>query len=299
MMPNNNVAMNTAAPAATKIKKPNFFTKRRDYSIGGLVALLIGSVVMIFPFVYALSASLVSSGLSVYNMKWFQEWEWSNYARVFQEMEFFRYALNTLTIAAINIVGTIISNCFVGFGFARYNFKGSQALFFGALCTMFLPGTVMSIPMFIIWSEIGVVDTYIPLTIGSFFGSAMNIFLMRQCFKGLPGGLYEAALIDGAQPLYIWARIYMPLARPMIATLALRTFQSCWNDLFGPLIYLTSNSKRTISLALANFNATYENSGDTHILMAAAVVAMLPTVIVYTFTQKQFIAGMASAAIKG
>ncbi len=295
----NTVAMNTSAPAEKKIKKPNFFTRRRDYSIWGLVALLLGSVVMLFPFVFAFSSSLVSNGAAVYRMEWFKEWNWNNYARVMQEADFLRYALNTLTIACINIVGTILSNTFIGFGFARYEFKGSNALFFGALCTMFLPGTVMQVPMFVIWSNLRLVDTYVPLCIGSFFGAAMNIFLMRQCFKGLPAGLYEAALIDGAHPLYIYGRIYMPLARPMIATLALRTFQGAWNDLFGPLIYITSQEKRTVTLALANFNSKYEVSGDTQLLMAAAIIAMLPTTIMYAFTQKQFIAGMASAAIKG
>lgn len=295
-MPN---TVTTSAPAATKIKKPNFFTKRREYSIWGLIALLLGSIIMIFPFVFAFSGSLVSNGAAVYKLQFFKEWNWSNYAKVFQEMDFVRYTMNTLIIAGIDIIGSIISNTFVGFGFARYDFKGSQALFFGALCTMFLPGTVMSIPMFVIWSELGFVDTYVPLTIGSFFGAAMNIFLMRQCFKGLPAGLYEAALIDGAHPLYIYARIYMPLARPMIATLALRTFQGAWNNLFGPLIYITDQDKRTITLALANYNNKYETSGDTQLLMAAAIITMLPTVIIYCFTQKQFIAGMASAAIKG
>ncbi len=295
-MPN---TVTTSAPAATKIKKPNFFTKRREYSIWGLIALLLGSIIMIFPFVFAFSGSLVSNGAAVYKLQFFKEWNWSNYAKVFQEMDFIRYTMNTLIIAGIDIIGSILSNTFVGFGFARYDFKGSQALFFGALCTMFLPGTVMSIPMFVIWSELGFVDTYVPLTIGSFFGQAMNIFLMRQCFKGLPAGLYEAALIDGAHPLYIYARIYMPLARPMIATLALRTFQGAWNNLFGPLIYITDQDKRTITLALANYNNKYETSGDTQLLMAAAIITMLPTVIIYCFTQKQFIAGMASAAIKG
>lgn len=295
-MPN---TVTTSAPAATKIKKPNFFTKRREYSIWGLIALLLGSIIMIFPFVFAFSGSLVSNGAAVYKLQFFKEWNWSNYVKVFQEMDFVRYTMNTLIIAGIDIIGSILSNTFVGFGFARYDFKGSQALFFGALCTMFLPGTVMSIPMFVIWSELGFVDTYVPLTIGSFFGQAMNIFLMRQCFKGLPAGLYEAALIDGAHPLYIYARIYMPLARPMIATLALRTFQGAWNNLFGPLIYITDQDKRTITLALANYNNKYETSGDTQLLMAAAIITMLPTVVIYCFTQKQFIAGMASAAIKG
>ena len=294
----NNVSTN-AAPAAGQIKKVNFFTKRREYSIWGFLILLIGSVAMLFPFVFAVSGSLASNGAAIYKMQFFKEWEWSNYVKVMTEMDFLRYTGNTLLIAGINIIGSILSNTFIGFGFARYNFRGNQTIFFGALCTMFLPGTVMAVPWFVIWSKLQVVDTYIPLTVGCFFGQAMELFLMRQCFKGLPAGLYEAALIDGANPLYIYARIYMPLARPMIAALALRQFQAHWNNLFGPLIYITSQEKRTIALALANFNTKYEMSGDTHLLMAAAVIAMLPTVVVYAFTQKQFIEGMASAAIKG
>ncbi len=289
---------NTAS-AEIQIKKPNFFTKRRDYSIWGLLALLVGAVIMIFPFVFAFSGSLASTGVGVYKMQFFKEWHWQNYATVFTELQFLKYIGNTLTIAAINIVGVLLSNSFIGFGFAKYDFKGSQALFFGALCTMFVPSTIMSVPMYIIWSNVGALDTYIPLTVVSYFGAALNIFLLRQTYKGLPGGLYEAALIDGANPIYIWARIYFPLTRPILATLALRTFQGAWNDLFGPLIYITSAEKRTLSLALTNFNSRYENSGKPQILMAAAIVAMLPTMVVYTLAQKQFIEGMASAAIKG
>ncbi len=297
----NTVALNTnTTPAANSGKRPGFFKRRREYNIFGLLTLILGSVFMLYPFVYALSGSLASTEAGVYTTKLFQEWEFSNYVRVFEEADLHIYIWNTLLIVIINCIGTVISNCFIGFGFARYNFKGSQTMFFLVLCTMFLPSTVMQIPLFVIWSELHCIDTYIPLCLTHFFGGAMNIFLMRQCFLGLPSGLYEAAMIDGAHPLYIWARIYMPLARPMIATMVLRVFTSTWNDLFSPLIYLTSNEKRTISLALANFNSKYgEGGGGAQLCMAAAVVAMLPSIVIYAFTQKQFIAGLASAAIKG
>ncbi len=291
-----NTAVNNSSQ---EIKKANFFTKRRDYNIWGFIILILGSVLMLFPFVFALSGSLAENGSQIYKMEFFKTWNWSNYAFVMKEADFLRYTLNTLVITGLNIIGTCISNTFIGFGFAMYNFKGCNALFFGALCTMFLPGTVMSMPLYVIFSNLHLVDTLVPLTIGSFFGSAMNLFLMRQCFKGLPRGLYEAALIDGAHPVYIFARIFVPLARPTIAVLALRIFQSEWNNLFGPLIYITSEEKRTLSLALANFNAKFDQTGDLHILMAAAIIVMLPTMLVYAFTQKQMIRGMASAAIKG
>ena len=295
----NNVVIENSAVGVKTNKRPGFFKRRRDYSIWGLLVLLLGSVVVIFPFLFAFSGSLVSNGADVYKMQFFKEWNWNNYVRVLKELDILRYVGNTLFIVAVNIIGTCLSNPFVGFGFARYNFKGSNALFFCTLCTMFLPGTVMQVPLFVMFSKLRWIDTFLPLTVGSFFGQSITIFLMRQCFKGLPAGLYEAALIDGAHPLYIYVRIYMPLARPMIATLALRIFQSQWNDLFGPLVYLTSQEKRTLTLAIANFNAKYEAKGETHIIMAAAILAMAPTIIVYAFTQKQFIEGMASAAIKG
>ena len=129
----------------------------------------------------------------------------------------------------------------------------------------------------------------------------MLVLIFYDFFNMIPKSLDEAAMIDGAQPLYIWARIYMPLARPMVATMVLRTFTGEWNNLFGPLIYITSNEKRTISLALANLNTRYseQGTGEIQLLMAAAVIAMLPSCVIYAFTQKQFIAGLASAAIKG
>ncbi len=297
-MPNNNVAMNTA-PAAKKIKKPNFFTKRRDYNIWGYFVLILGAAVMVFPFLFAVSGSLVENPMDVYKFQFFKDFHWQNYVRVLTEVNLLRYIGNTLVIIAHYMVGFILSNSFIGFGFAIYRFKGSEALFFIILATMFVPSTVMQVPTFLIFSELGVIDTYVPLIFGSFFGAPMRLFLMRQCFKGLPGGLYEAALIDGANPLYIYARIYMPLARPMLATLALQAFQGGWNELFGPLIYITSQEKRTLSLALANLNTSLGAKGDAQLLLAAAVIAMTPSIIVYALVQKQFIAGMASAAIKG
>ncbi len=294
-----NTMTNNSAPAEIKIKKPNFFHKRRNFSLWGLLFLLLGSVVMIFPFVFAISGSLADNATQIYKMEWFKGWNWNNYARVMIEADFIKYIGNTLIIAAINIVGTIFSNTFIAFGFARYNFKGNQPLFFAMLCTMFLPGTIMQVPLFVMFSSVGALDTFIPLTIGSFFGAANTVFLIRQCFLGIPGALYEAAMIDGAHPLYIWWRIYVPLARPFIFTMSLGCFRSCWNDLFGPLIYITSDSKRTISLALANFSTKYEATGDIPLLLAAAVIGMVPTVVIYMFVQKQFVAGMASAAVKG
>jgi len=263
------------------------------------VVLLIGSFIMVTPFLWALSVSLQGPGLAYQNppLIFRPPYMFSNYAKVFQEANFLQYGLNSLFISAAAIVGTLLSASFAGFGFAKYDFKGSNALFFVALCTMMVPGNVMAIPLYIIWSKLGFMDTYVPLILPHFFGSAFGIFLMRQCFKGLPGALYEAAIIDGANPLMIYVRIYLPLAKPILSVLAVNTFIGTWNDLFTPLIYLTTKSKYTLALGTLYVQNVYADNME--IQMASAIIAMLPVIVVYMFAQKQFVQGLATAAVKG
>lgn len=281
----------------TKSKKKN--KNRIKSSIPIIIVLTFVSVLFIFPFIWAAAISLLENGRDVYTIsKYFKPpYAWNNFAIVMEEANFFRYTLNTLTIVVSVITGTLISNSFIAFGFAKYEFKGANTLFMAALCTMFLPGAVMMIPMYIIWNSLGFVNTYVPLILPSFFGAIMNIFFIRQAFKSLPSGLYEAAMIDGAHPIRIFISIYLPLAKPILATIALRTFMGSWSDLMGPLIYINSPEKNTVTLGLRYVSQKYMSYEN--IVMAAAVIAIIPTIIIYSFTQKTFIEGMASAAIKG
>lgn len=287
---NNNLALDSKL----KPKKKN----KGKFKWIPFIFLLLGSIVMIVPFLWAISGSLAEDTRAIYNLDFFKfPLHFENYAIVFKEANFLRYVWNSIFLAAVNIIGTVFANTFIGFGMAKYDCKSSRVLFFISLCTMFLPATIMQIPMYVIWNKLGFINTYIPLTLGSFFGTAFNVFLMRQCFKGIPSQLYEAAIIDGANPPLIFWKIYMPLARPMIATIVVNTFIGSWNNLFSPLIYITNQNKYTITIGLRFLQSAYK--GSEHLLMAASLIAITPTIIIYILAQKQFIGGMTSAAIKG
>ena len=162
---------------------------------------------------------------------------------------------------------------------------------------MMIPGNIISIPRYIMWHMVGAVDTYIPMTVPKFFGDAFSLFLMRQCFRGLTNDFYEAATIDGAHPLKIFFRIYLPLAKPMLATLAVRTFMGMWNSMLEPLIYITTPSKYTLSIGLLYIRGVF--SHKLELLMAASILAMIPVILIYFFAQKQFVQGLVAGGVKG
>lgn len=262
--------------------------------------LIAGSLIMLFPFFWALSVSLQGPGLAYVTPPRFfgPPYFFENYMTAIKEANMLHYCLNSLLISLICVIGAVLSNTFIGFGFAQYNFKGSQLLFLTVLGTMMLPNNITTIAHYVIWRTFGALDTYVPLTLPSFFGGAMLIFLCRQHFLSIPKDLYAAALMDGANPLRIFFQVYLPISKVIIATIAVQTFQGSWNNMFQSLIYLTTRSKYTIAIGLLYLQGTFE-ANNLEILMAASVIAMLPMIIVYFFAQKQFVAGMVSGAVKG
>ncbi len=265
-----------------------------------VTCLALGAVVMIFPFLWALSVSLQGPGLAYRTPPLFFKppFRFDNYLRALNEANMLKYAANTLFVTVLAVVGTVFSNAFIGFGFAKYKFKGSDFLFFTVLCTMMLPGNITIIVHYIMWQMLGALDTYVPLILPAFFGSAMITFLFRQNFLSIPNELYEAALVDGAAPPKIFFGIYLPLAKTVIATVVVQSFITHWNNMFQPLVYLTSKEKYTISIGLLYLKGTFEDN-NLEILLAASVLAMLPTLIIYFFAQKQFVAGLVSGSVKG
>ncbi|MBE7045183.1 MAG: carbohydrate ABC transporter permease [Ruminococcaceae bacterium] len=257
------------------------------------------AIIMIVPFLWAVGVSLQGPG-QAYNTPptIFQPpFRFENYVEVLSKYDFGRYFLNTLTICIINMIGVVLSNSMIAFGFAKFESKGLNALFFIGLCTMYVPAVTMMVPSYTLWNKLGALDTFVPLTLGSFFGAISWIFLMRQNFKSLPNSFYEAAYMDGANPFYIYWKIYMPLCKPIIATLILRQFMGDWNNLQGPLIYITSKEKYTAALAMSALGA--DAYGRVEIEMAGAVIMMIPVIIVYLLAQRHFIGGIADAGVKG
>lgn len=223
--------------------------------------------------------------------------EWSNYTRGLVFIPFFAELRNTLIISLSCVLGTILSCSLVAYGLCKIEWKGRNLLFLILLSTMMLPAQVTMIPVFTIFVKLHWVDTFLPLIVPSFLGSAFFIFLLRQFFMGIPRELSEAARLDGCSEFAIYRRIVMPLSKPALATVGLFTFMGAWNDFLNPLIYLLDESKYTLSLGLAMFTGQYGN--EYGMLMAVSAVFTLPIIVLFFFTQRTFIQGMTMSGIKG
>jgi multiple sugar transport system permease protein len=223
--------------------------------------------------------------------------QWSNYREALTYVPFGRYALNTLFISAMVIVGHILSCTVVAYAFARLQAPGKGFLFLVLLATMMLPYPVTMIPVYVGFNALGWINSFLPLIVPAFFGSPFYIFLLRQFFLTLPPELEDAARIDGASTLQILRHIILPLSLPAMATVAIFTFQATWNDFLPPLIYLHDQSLYTVSLGLNFFRSSYDIRWNY--LMAASLVTMLPVVLVFFAAQRYFIRGISLTGLKG
>jgi multiple sugar transport system permease protein len=215
-----------------------------------------------------------------------------------------RYAVNSFVLASLNIVGAVVSNSLIAYAFARLEFRFKNVLFAIVLATMLLPAPVLLIPQFLLFFNIGWYGTvggfpagYLPLIVPAFTGNPFFIFLLRQYMRTIPRELDEAARIDGASFWTIYWRIILPLSFPALVVVAVFTFLGVWNDFFGPLLYLDDPNWFTVPLALAREVTTVGT--EWNIVMAATLVAMLPPLIVYAFSQNRLMGGIASVGIRG
>ncbi|HGP0302226.1 TPA: carbohydrate ABC transporter permease [Enterococcus faecium] len=215
---------------------------------------------------------------------------WENYLDTIAAFPFWRYARNTLFITVLVVIGNVLSNPFIAYGFAKLDFPGKKLMFALVLSTMMIPGFVTMIPQYVLFSKIGWVGTYLPLIVPSFFGNAFNIFLMRQFYLSINNELIEAAEIDGANHLYIWSHLMLPLTKPALITIAINSFNAAWNDFLGPLLYIQDQEKYTLQIGLQVF----QNQATTqwNYLMAGATLVLIPTILLFFFAQRYFIEGM-------
>jgi multiple sugar transport system permease protein len=207
---------------------------------------------------------------------------------------FFR---NTVFVCFFTVLGTILSCSLVAYGFSILKWRGRDTIFYVMLATMMLPGQVTMIPVFTIWREFGLINTFAPLIVPAFLGAPFFIFLFRQFFLTIPKELVEAARMDGATEFGIWAKIVMPLSTPAIATVGLFSFLGAWNDYLGPLIYLADQEKYTLSLGLAMFRTQYGSEYGQ--MMAVAALMVIPIIVIFFFAQKTFIQGIKTSGLKG
>ncbi len=276
-----------------KVKNLQFAKTIFIYIILGL-----GAIWMVLPFLWMfLSSFKDQNSIFTYPPRWFPTvWHFENYIKVWKVVPMGRWFLNSIIVASLATFGNIFGSSLAAYAFAKIKFTGRKGLFLILLGTMMVPYQVIVIPMFLLMKYFGWINTLKPLTIPYFTGSAFGIFLLRQFIMQLPTELFDAAKIDGAGDSTIFLNIVLPLIKPALSTLGLFTFIGSWNDLFNPLIYLYDKDKYTIALGLTYFQGQY--SGSWHYLMAGSVIAVLPIVIVFFFTQKYFIKGIKLSGIK-
>ncbi|MBW7455874.1 carbohydrate ABC transporter permease [Paenibacillus sepulcri] len=263
--------------------------------------LVICSAVFAAPLLWLLSTSLKQQGELFANPPIYipKVPQWKNYADVFDTIDFFRLSGNTLFISVLVMAGVLISAPLAAYACSHIEWFGKKMLFAVIMATMLLPYQVTMVPLYVTFSRMGLVGTYIPLILPAFLGAGAGyyIFLMRQFFLTLPHSLIQAARIDGASELRIYIQIILPLCRPVIATVGVLAFLATWSDFLGPLLYLNNEKNYTLSLGLYAFMQTHYIEWEQ--LMAASAMFTLPIIIVFFFAQKQFMEGIALTGIKG
>ncbi len=221
---------------------------------------------------------------------------WQNYRDVLQQAPFARWFLNTLVVTVVVVIGNLIFCSLAGYAFARLKFFGRDVVFMLVLATLMIPFQVIMIPTFLIVRQLGLIDTLGALIVPNLAG-AFGIFLLRQFFRTLPIELEEAARIDGASRLGILFKIVLPLSGPALATLAVITFMWTWNDFLWPLVTIYSSNNMTLQLGLTTFQGAHQS--NTHLLMAATMMSMLPLLLLFFVAQRWFIRGIATTGLKG
>jgi multiple sugar transport system permease protein len=211
---------------------------------------------------------------------------------------FLVYARNTLVLCLLVVAGTVFSNSLVAYAFARMRFRGKDTLFALTLATMMVPFPVIMVPLFGLFRDLGWIGTFRPLWIPAWFGSAFSIFLLRQFFRTIPMELSEAAKLDGCSEWGIYRQVILPLAKPALAVVALFAFMGTWNDFLGPLIYLLNQDTFTLAQGL-QFYQSQHGGTQWNLLMAASMIVVAPVIVLFFFTQKQFIQGIAVTGLKG
>lgn len=266
-----------------------------------LAVLFVATLAFVYPLVWLVSASLKPKS-QVFDNRLFPETvQWSNFAAVWDAGPVLRWLFNSATVGLMAATAVTLSSALVAFGFAYFRFRYRNLLFGLVLATMMLPGAVTMIPVYLIWNSAGMVDTQVPLWAQNLFGSAFYIFLLRQFFLGIPRELFEAARVDGASYLRMFRSIALPLARPALVIVFVFELQASWSDLMKPLIYLQTPDYYTMPRGLKQIVDAFALSGEYHweIAMAATLIATIPMIVIFAFTQRYVLDGIATSAKQG
>ena len=265
------------------------------------ILLGVGAFIFLLPLFWMISTSLKTQPeVYVFPPKFFPEtFHWQNFPEgwTYEKTQWPRWLGNTVFMTAGVMVGTLVSASLCAYGFARISFPGRDFWFMLVLASVMLPGAVTLIPLFVLFYKIGWLDSFKPLIVPAYFGGgAFNIFFIRQYFKTIPLELEEAAVMDGASRFRIWWQLFLPLSKPVLATVAVFSFQGVWNSFYGPLIYLSSPEKYTLALGLNAFRGLYNVQIPP--MMAMSFLMVIPMIVVFFLSQKLMIRGVILSWIK-
>jgi multiple sugar transport system permease protein len=263
------------------------------------ILLLIGAVLAFVPLFWLVRSSFMSLGeLYLYPpLIWSKMMRAMNYVDAVNTVNFLLFFRNTMTIVLPVMIGTVLTSSMSAYGFARLQFPYKRFWFILIISSLMLPYAVTMLPTFLMWSKLGGVNTFLPLTVPVWFGGgAFNVFLLRQFFMTIPKDLEDAAVVDGAGFLDIYWRVMLPLVKPGLIVVALFTFINVWNDFLNPLIYLNDVNLYTLALGLLQFRGSYSSSWN--LLMAGSTLVVIPPIIVFLFGQKYFIEGVTLSGMK-
>lgn len=283
-------------------EKKHYRSKKKSELAGKIAIyaiLIIITALFIIPFLWMLSAS-IKSDREVFQMNPFQ-WipdvpKWSNYIDIWTKIPFLTFVKNTVFLTIIVTILQIVTSSFAAYSFAKLEFKNKNLLFMAYISTIAMPWQVYMVPQFIMMRKMGLNDKLLAMICLQAF-SAFGVFMMKQFYEGIPSELCEAARVDGMSEYRIYAKIMLPLSKPALSTLVIFTFVNTWNDYLGPLIYLKTESKKTIQLGLKMFIGQY--SSEYGLIMAGSVLSLIPVIVVFLCLQKYFVEGVASTGLKG
>jgi len=277
-----------------KVKSTNYKISRSLL----YVVLLILTAVMLIPFAWMLSASLkLDKDVFIFPIQWIPENpRWMNYIDIWTKIPLMTFVGNTIKITLIVTFLQLLTSSFAAYAFAKLKFKYKDTLFMAYIATIAVPWQVYMVPQFMMMRNFGLNDSHLAIIFLQAF-SAFGVFMMRQFYQGIPDELCEAARIDGMSEYQIYSKIMLPLSKPALSTLTIFTFVNTWNDFLGPLIYLKTESKKTLQLGLKMFISQY--SSEFGLIMAASVLSLIPVLIVFLSLQKYFVEGIAATGVKG
>jgi multiple sugar transport system permease protein len=256
------------------------------------------TIVFVAPFLFVVLMSFMTSDQALTSNLWPTTWHPENFVDIFTKMPMFGYLVNTMTYALLATGFMLLSSIPAAYALAKLKWRGSTAVFVVVICMMMLPPQVVTVPLYLMWSNAGLTGTLWPLILPMLVGDAFSIFLLRQFLMTIPDTVLDAARIDGCSEWLVLLRIVAPMARPGIAATAIFQFFYAWNDYYGPLLYTSEEqSNWTLSIALSQFKTLHHV--EWNLVMAATLLVMAPVIIVFFFAQKAFVQGVTLTGVKG